>query len=93
MYRAFNASAAQNEQRKTQRLTKPVLALAGAQSSGDMVAATMELVADDVQGKIFDAGHWIAEEAPEAMLEALTTFLAPYRDGSAATRDGAHATE
>jgi pimeloyl-ACP methyl ester carboxylesterase len=82
MYRAFNASAAQNEQRKNRRLTMPVLALAGAQSSGDMVAATMKLVADDVQSQIFDAGHWIAEEAPEAMLEALTQFLGSYRDAS-----------
>jgi pimeloyl-ACP methyl ester carboxylesterase len=27
------------------------------------------------------AGHWVAEEAPEQLLAALTTFLAPYRDG------------
>jgi len=80
MYRAFNASAAQNEQRKTRPLTMPVLALAGAQSSGDMVAATMKLVADDVQSVIFaDTGHWIAEEAPDQMLPALTEFLAPHR--------------
>jgi pimeloyl-ACP methyl ester carboxylesterase len=80
MYRAFNTSAAQNEQRKTQRLTMPVLALAGAHSLGDMIQATMKLVADDVQSVIFAAtGHWIAEEAPEEMLAALTEFLAPYR--------------
>jgi hypothetical protein len=24
-------------------------------------------------------GHWVAEDAPEAMLAALTAFLAPYR--------------
>ena len=82
MYRAFNVSAAQNEQRKTRRLTMPVLALAGAQSSGDMVAATMKLVADDVQSAVFDVGHWIAEEAPEEFVAALTEFLAPYRDRS-----------
>jgi hypothetical protein len=29
-------------------------------------------------------GHFVAEEAPEEMLAALTAFLAPYRDGSAA---------
>jgi pimeloyl-ACP methyl ester carboxylesterase len=27
------------------------------------------------------AGHWVAEQAPEEMLAALTEFLAPYRDG------------
>jgi pimeloyl-ACP methyl ester carboxylesterase len=80
MYRAFTTSAAQNEQRKTRRLTMPVLALAGSESSGDMVAATMKLVADNVQSVVFDTGHWIAEQAPDQMLEALTAFLAPYRD-------------
>jgi pimeloyl-ACP methyl ester carboxylesterase len=84
MYRAFATTAAQNEQRKTRRLTMPVLALAGTESSGDMVAATMKLVADDVESQIFDAGHWIAEQAPEEMLAALTAFLGPYRGGAAA---------
>ena len=28
-----------------------------------------------------DTGHWVAEQAPEEMLAALTAFLAPYRDG------------
>lgn len=82
MYRAFATSAAQNEQRKTRRLTMPVLALGGAESSGDMVAAAMKLVADDVESVIFDSGHWIAEQAPEQMLAALNAFLAPYRDAS-----------
>ena len=49
MYRAFGATAAQNAQRKLRRLTMPVLAVGGALSSGDMVAATMNVVADDVQ--------------------------------------------
>jgi pimeloyl-ACP methyl ester carboxylesterase len=63
----------------------PVLALAGAQSSGDMVQDTMKLVADDVQSVVLpDTGHWIAEEAPEEMLAALTAFLAPYQDDAAA---------
>jgi pimeloyl-ACP methyl ester carboxylesterase len=86
MYRAFTTTAAQNEQRKTRRLTMPVLALAGTQSSGDMVAATVKLVAEDVQSVVFDPGHWIAEQAPDQVLEALTAFLAPYRDGAAAAQ-------
>jgi hypothetical protein len=32
-------------------------------------------------------GHWLAEQAPEEMLAALTSFLAPYRDGVGAARD------
>ena len=31
-------------------------------------------------------GHWLAEEAPDQLLGALTPFLAPYRDASAATK-------
>jgi pimeloyl-ACP methyl ester carboxylesterase len=93
LYRAFTASIAQNEQRKTQRLTLPVLAIGGAESSGDMVGATMKLVADDVQSQVIpDCGHWVAEQAPEELLAALTAFLAPYRDGPAAAHNpGPHA--
>ena len=44
-----------------------------------------QAVADDVQSVVIPGvGRFVAEEAPDAMLEALTTFLAPYRDGSAA---------
>jgi pimeloyl-ACP methyl ester carboxylesterase len=42
----------------------------------------MNLVADDVQTVVIPgSGHWIAEEAPEALLTAVSTFLAPYREG------------
>jgi pimeloyl-ACP methyl ester carboxylesterase len=82
-YRAIPVTAAQNLQRKEQRLTLPVLAIGGAESSGAMVADTMQLVADDVQTLILpDSGHWVAEQAPQELLTALTTFLAPYRDGA-----------
>jgi pimeloyl-ACP methyl ester carboxylesterase len=40
----------------------------------------MKLVANDVQGLVIPgAGHFLAEEAPEQMIAALTEFLAPYR--------------
>ena len=32
------------------------------------------------------AGHWLAEQAPEEMLAALTAFLAPYREGGGGLR-------
>jgi pimeloyl-ACP methyl ester carboxylesterase len=80
-YRAIGATSAQNQQRMTRRLTLPVVAIGGAESGGEGVAATMRLVADDVQGVVLaGAGHWVAEQAPEELLAALTTFLAPYRD-------------
>jgi pimeloyl-ACP methyl ester carboxylesterase len=60
-----------------------VLAIGGVERAGAMVADAMQLVADDVQGVVLaDAGHWVAEQAPEQLLAALTTFLAPYRVGA-----------
>jgi pimeloyl-ACP methyl ester carboxylesterase len=81
-YRAWDTTLAQNEQRKTRPLTMPVLAIGGAASWGEAVGNAMKLAADDVQSVVIpDAGHWVAEQAPDEMLAALTAFLAPYRDG------------
>jgi pimeloyl-ACP methyl ester carboxylesterase len=81
LYRAFGATSAQNAERKTRRLPMPVLAMGGAESSGAMPADTMKLTADDVQTLVIPGiGHWLAEQAPEQMLAALSAFLAPYRD-------------
>jgi pimeloyl-ACP methyl ester carboxylesterase len=92
LYRAFGATAAQNEERKTRRLRMPVLAMGGAESSGAMAADTMKLTADDVQTLVIpDIGHWLAEQAPDEVLAALTAFLAPYRDGAAAAAPAAPA--
>jgi pimeloyl-ACP methyl ester carboxylesterase len=80
-YRAFDATVAQNEARKERPLTMPVLAIGGEQSYGEHVGEAMQLVADDVQSLVIPGtGHWVAEEAPEEMLAALTEFLASYRD-------------
>jgi pimeloyl-ACP methyl ester carboxylesterase len=82
IYRAFPTITAQNQQRKTRRLPMPVLAIGGAESSGAMVGDLMQLVADDVQTLVIPGcGHWVAEQAPEELLAALTAFLAPYRIG------------
>jgi pimeloyl-ACP methyl ester carboxylesterase len=57
----------------------PVLAIGGAESWGEAVG---NLATDDVQIVVIPgAGHWVAEQAPEEMLAALTAFLAPYRGG------------
>ena len=88
IYRALDITIAQNQQRKDRQLNMPVLAIGGAESLGDQVAATMKLAADDVQAlAIPGCGHHPAEEASEAMLTALAAFLAPYRDELAATRN------
>jgi pimeloyl-ACP methyl ester carboxylesterase len=83
LYRAFSATAAQNEERRARRLPMPVLGMGGAESSGTMAADTMKLTADDVETLVIPgAGHWLAEQAPDQVVAALTEFLAPYREGS-----------
>jgi pimeloyl-ACP methyl ester carboxylesterase len=85
IYRALDATIAQNQERKTRRLTLPVLAIGGAEGIGEGAANTMRLAADDVQSMVIPgSGHYCLEEAPEEMLAALTTFLIPYRDGPTA---------
>jgi pimeloyl-ACP methyl ester carboxylesterase len=42
----------------------------------------MKPAAADVQTVVIpDTGHWVAEQAPEELLTALSVFLAPYREG------------
>ena len=80
IYRALDATIAQNQQRKNRRLTLPVLAIGGQYSLGEQVADTMKLGADDVQALVVPGcAHWVPEETPEETLAALTAFLAPYR--------------
>jgi pimeloyl-ACP methyl ester carboxylesterase len=80
-YRAIPTSAGQNEKRKTRRLTMPVLAMGGRGEWRRKRREFDELVADDVQGVVLrGSGHWVAEQAPDQLLAALTTFLGPYRD-------------
>jgi pimeloyl-ACP methyl ester carboxylesterase len=80
-YRAWDTTLAQNEQRKTRPLTMPVLAIGGAASWGELAGNAMKPAADDVQTVVIPgAGHWVAEQAPEELLAALTAFLTPYRD-------------
>src|SRR5262249_39831991 len=66
IYRALDATIAQNQQRKERRLTLPVLGIGGAHSLGQQVADTMKLAADDVQTLVIPGcAHWVAEETPE----------------------------
>jgi pimeloyl-ACP methyl ester carboxylesterase len=94
IYRALDVTIAQNQERKTRPLGLPVLAIGGAHSLGDQVAATMRLAAGDVQALVVPGcAHWVPEETPDETIAALTAFLAPYRDEQAATHpDGPRAT-
>lgn len=82
-YRELDETIGRNEQRKAQRLRMPVLAIGGAFSGGDMVADSVKLTADDVEGVVIpNCGHFVAEEAPDAFLSELSWFLTPYRNHS-----------
>ena len=47
-----------------------------------MSSTSTRLPTSEVPG----AGHWVAEQAPEETLAALTEFLAPYREGGGGLR-------
>jgi pimeloyl-ACP methyl ester carboxylesterase len=79
-YRDWDATMAQNAERVKQTLQMPVLAVGGAASWGDHVGDGMKATAGDVTSAVVSgAGHWVAEQAPEELLEVLRDFLAPYR--------------
>lgn len=60
------------------RITCPLLALWGKAYVGSSAASPIDLwreIADDVRGEEIPAGHFLAEEAPEATLAAILAFL------------------
>jgi pimeloyl-ACP methyl ester carboxylesterase len=68
--------AEHNRYQAASRLSIPVLAVGGARSAADGPRQSMEQVADDVQGVILDgAGHWLADEQPDALSALLLHFL------------------
>ena len=75
-YRAVAQDAADFASAAREPLTCPVLALGGERSIGAAVKLCMQQVAGDVRGGVMErCGHWIAEEQPQALLDALAAFL------------------
>jgi len=59
-----------------QKLTMPVLSIAGDKASAGILGPQMKLVAADVQEIVLkDTGHWVMEERPKETMEALVKFL------------------
>ncbi|MCG3754243.1 alpha/beta fold hydrolase [Amycolatopsis sp. Poz14] len=79
IYRAMLVDAEQNRQAAQRKLDIPVLALGGSAFIGERAESQMRIMADDVTGLVFDAGHDLAEEVPDEMADALLPFLAEHR--------------
>jgi pimeloyl-ACP methyl ester carboxylesterase len=84
MHAAFNQFAAFSQDAKDNaemlarngKLGMPILAIGGEKSFGTTMADVMRFTATQVQPLVIaDAGHWIIEEQPAALVKAVRTFL------------------
>lgn len=75
-YRAVDEDVVQNASLRDRRLTMPVLALGGAAGSApDLFDAITPLAINVIGGIVPDCGHYIPEEKPQWMADALHDFL------------------
>jgi len=75
-FRNFERDATDFAQLGMERLTMPVLVLAGERSGGDFLIDQIRLVADDVRGQVVKgSGHWLMEEAPDEVIPSIVGFL------------------
>ncbi len=71
VYQAFTTTALQENP-----MIMPILALGGESGLGMRVIEGMEGLAEHVQGgTITNCGHWMAEEQPQAVAEAILSFV------------------
>ncbi|MBW9206693.1 alpha/beta hydrolase [Mumia sp. zg.B53] len=78
-YRSWDETMAQNGERGARKLTMPVLGIGGESSWGGAVGGALSAIAENVETLVVPGtGHWVAEAAPQALIAALTEFLAPF---------------
>ena len=76
MFAAYWADEAEFGRTAGEPLEMPVLAVGGARASGAFPAVSMRQVAGDVREVVLDgAGHWLADEQPEALAAHLLELL------------------
>ena len=77
-YRGFPTDIEENQQFSQTLLTMPVLGMGGEFSAGPIIGPMINLIADSTQTQsvvLPETGHWLVEEQPEAVLEALLQFF------------------
>jgi pimeloyl-ACP methyl ester carboxylesterase len=75
-YRAISTSAQQNKEFSAKgKLTVPILAVRADEGSMPDLVPQLQAIATDVHGTMIKSGHYIPEEAPEALAEELEKFF------------------
>lgn len=75
-YRTALDDAKYNRANFKGKLQMPVLAIGGDKSFGEGVAASLKLVAENVESIVIkDSGHFISKEQPEELTKKLLTFF------------------
>ena len=78
-YRAFPQDIEDNAEFAKNKLSMPVLAIAGEDGLGNWAYKVLTLAAESVEGVVVkDCGHWIPEEKPEELVHLLTKFFESY---------------
>lgn len=76
IYQAFWTHAEQATAHAKTPLTVPVIGYGGEALMGEATKQSLEQLAEDVEGgTIPRCGHWVAEEAPDAVADTLRTFF------------------
>lgn len=75
-FRSIRQDAVDNEASMKTKLTMPVLAVGGEKSFGNNEAIVMRNAADNVKELVIPgAGHWLMEEAPTQIIQAIRDFI------------------
>ncbi|SKC83538.1 Pimeloyl-ACP methyl ester carboxylesterase [Burkholderia sp. CF099] len=75
-YRTIFTDAADNRAWAQEKLTMPVLAIAGEASLGDITRQSVSCVAERVTARIVPmSGHWLPEEQPEVLAREFEQFF------------------
>lgn len=75
-FRNFERDAKDFAQLSVTPLSMPVLVLTGEKASGNVLIEQARQVASNVQGQVvMGSGHWLMEEAPQAVIPAIIAFL------------------